>query len=50
MRGFPISFVTLARVALVSSFLALLIHPAWHRDTSDAVSFRTVANYTAACR
>jgi hypothetical protein len=45
MRGFAISFLTPARVALPDSFLPFLcsIHPSWHRDGSYAVSFSTLA-------
>ncbi len=45
MRGFAISLLTLARVALADSFFDFLcgMHPYWHRDASHAVPFRTVA-------
>ena len=49
-RGFPISCATLARVALIRSFLALVTRPPLHRNANDAVSFRTIANYAAASR
>lgn len=45
MRGLPISFVTLARIALPGSFLALLTGPSWHRDRSLTVPFRTFEKY-----
>ena len=44
MRGFPISFVTLARVALMSSFLALLMRPSWHRDRTVTSHFAQLRN------
>ena len=52
MRGFPISFVTLARVALPGSFLAFvcIMHPSWHWHRSHTDPFRTVAKWAAASR
>jgi hypothetical protein len=49
MRGFAISFLTLARVASSRSLLAFLCstHRLWHRDGSRAVPFRTVAKRLA---
>jgi lipid-binding SYLF domain-containing protein len=43
MRGFAISFLTLARVGLSCFCLAFLcsMHPSWHRDRGHAVPFRT---------
>jgi hypothetical protein len=45
MRGFAISFRTLARVASPDSFLPFLwsIHLTWHLDGSHTVPFCTVA-------
>jgi hypothetical protein len=46
MRGFAISIMTLARVALLSSFLPRLcfMHSLSSQNGSHAVSFRTVVN------
>jgi len=43
MRGFAISFMTLARVALLDSFLRFLcrIHSGSHQEGGNAVPFRT---------
>ena len=47
VRGFAISFLTLARIALSDSLLLFLcnMNPSWHRDGSHAVPFRTVSKY-----
>jgi hypothetical protein len=47
MRGFAISLLTLARIALPDSFLVFLcgIHLSSHRETGRAVPFCTVAKY-----
>jgi len=52
MRGFAISFLTAACVAIFSSFLPFLcsMHSRRHRDGSHAVPFRTVAKYSADAR
>ncbi len=45
MRGFAISFLTVASVALPDFFLPLFcgIHPSSQRNGSDAVQFRAVS-------
>jgi hypothetical protein len=48
MRGFAISFLTLARIASFS-LLAFLcsMHPSWHRDTILLSHFAQFANIYA---
>jgi hypothetical protein len=49
MRGFAISFLTLARIALRNSVLAFFFieHPWWHRERDNTVQFSTVPEQTA---
>jgi hypothetical protein len=52
MRGFAISFVTLARATLPDSFPLFLcsMHLSWHQDEGHAVPFRTLGQQRRFCR
>jgi hypothetical protein len=49
MRGFAISFLTVARIALRNSVLAFFFieYPWWHRERDNTVQFSTVPEQTA---
>ncbi len=49
MRGFAISFLTLAWVALRNSVFGFFFieHPWWHRERDNAVQFSTLSAQTA---